>query len=163
MLEAARATGKMLHIQLSTLYTKETKAAKILIDGGKLGKLYHARSTGFRRRGRPFVDGYGTTAFTQKATASGGALYDMGVYHISQILYLLGLPAVTRISGQTYQEMDMLPDRREISKFDVEELGVGLIKFEGGITLDIIEAWAIHLGGFEGSSIVGSLRALYAQ
>lgn len=84
MLEAARATGKMLHIQLATLYTKETKAAKILIDGGKLGKLYHARSTGFRRRGRPFVDGYGTTAFTQKATASGGALYDMGVYHISR-------------------------------------------------------------------------------
>ncbi|RJG24942.1 Gfo/Idh/MocA family protein [Paenibacillus thiaminolyticus] len=156
MLEAARATGKMLHIQLSTLYTKETKAAKTLIDGGKLGKLYHARSTGFRRRGRPFVDGYGTTAFTQKATASGGALYDMGVYHISQILFLLGLPAVTRISGQTYQEMDMLPDRREISQFDVEELGVGLIKFEGGITLDIIEAWAIHLGGFEGSCIVGS-------
>lgn len=71
MLKAARATGKMLHIQLSTLYTQETKAAKILIDGGKLGKLYHARSTGFRRRGRPFVDGYGTTAFTQKATASG--------------------------------------------------------------------------------------------
>ncbi|WP_374016743.1 Gfo/Idh/MocA family oxidoreductase [Paenibacillus thiaminolyticus] len=156
MLKAARATGKMLHIQLSTLYTKETKAAKTLIDGGKLGKLYHARSTGFRRRGRPFVDGYGTTAFTQKATASGGALYDMGVYHISQILFLLGLPAVTRISGQTYQEMDMLPDRREISQFDVEELGVGLIKFEGGITLDIIEAWAIHLGGFEGSCIVGS-------
>lgn len=156
MLKAARATGKMLHIQLSTLYTKETKAAKTLIDGGKLGKLYHARSTGFRRRGRPFVDGYGTTAFTQKATASGGALYDMGVYHISQILYLLGLPVVTRISGQTYQEMEMLPDRREISKFDVEELGVGLIKFEGGITLDIIEAWAIHLGGFEGSCIVGS-------
>ncbi|MDU5142375.1 MAG: Gfo/Idh/MocA family oxidoreductase [Paenibacillus dendritiformis] len=156
MLESARVTGKMLHIQLSTLYSKETKAAKTLIDGGKLGKLYHARSTGFRRRGRPFVDGYGTTAFTQKATASGGALYDMGVYHISQILYLLGLPTVTRISGQTYQEMDMLPDRREMSKFDVEELGVGLIKFEGGITLDIIEAWAIHLGGFEGSSIVGS-------
>lgn len=156
MLEAARATGKMLHIQLSTLYSKETKAAKTLIDGGKLGKLYHARSTGFRRRGRPFVDGYGTTAFTQKATASGGALYDMGVYHISQILYLIGLPKVTRISGQTYQEMDMQLDRKEISKFDVEELGVGLIKFEGGITLDIIEAWAIHLGGFEGSSIVGS-------
>lgn len=27
---------------------------------------------------------------------------------------------------------------------------------EGGLTLDIIEAWAIHLGGFEGSCIAGS-------
>ncbi|MCE5169179.1 Gfo/Idh/MocA family oxidoreductase [Paenibacillus profundus] len=156
MVEAAAATGRMLHIQLGTLYSKETKAAKALIDAGKLGKLYHARSTGFRRRGRPFVDGYGSMAFTQKATASGGALYDMGVYHISQLLYLLGLPKVARISGQTYQEMEMLQDRREQSKFDVEELGLGFVKFEGGVTLDIVEAWAIYLSSFEGSSIVGS-------
>ncbi|SYX86616.1 Gfo/Idh/MocA family protein [Paenibacillus alvei] len=160
MLEAAKATGRMLHIQLATLYNAETKAAKTLIEDGQLGKLYHARSTGFRRRGRPYVDGYGTPSFTQKSIASGGALYDMGVYHISQLLYLLGMPRVTRISGQTYQEMEMLQERRETSKFDVEELGLGLVKFEGGLTLDIIEAWAIYLDGFEGSSIVGSKGGL---
>ncbi|UHA75592.1 Gfo/Idh/MocA family protein [Paenibacillus sp. 481] len=156
MVEAAKETGRMLHIQLATLYQSETKAAKTLIDGGKLGKLYHARSTGFRRRGRPYVDGYGTPAFTRKETASGGALYDMGVYHIARLLYLLQLPQVTRISGQTYQEMEMLADRRATSQFDVEELGIGLVKFEGGLTMDIIEAWAVQLDGFEGSSIVGS-------
>ncbi|MFN2110144.1 MAG: Gfo/Idh/MocA family protein, partial [Anaerolineae bacterium] len=42
MVETAKATGNMLHIQLSTLYSKETKAAKYLIDGGHLGKIYHA-------------------------------------------------------------------------------------------------------------------------
>ncbi|MCG7408097.1 Gfo/Idh/MocA family oxidoreductase [Paenibacillus sp. ACRRX] len=156
MVEAAETSGKLLHIQLGNLYAKETKAAKAIIDGGKLGRLYHARSTGYRRRGRPYVDGYGTPAFTRKTTASGGAMYDMGVYHISQMLYLLGLPKPVRISGQTYQEMDMLAERRHISQFDVEELGVGLVKFEGGITLDIIEAWSIHMGAFEGSSIMGS-------
>ncbi|RMD73696.1 MAG: gfo/Idh/MocA family oxidoreductase, partial [Lentisphaerae bacterium] len=40
MLEAAQATGNKLHIQLGTLYSKETKAAKRLIDGGHLGRLY---------------------------------------------------------------------------------------------------------------------------
>ncbi|MCM3629172.1 Gfo/Idh/MocA family oxidoreductase [Paenibacillus glycanilyticus] len=156
MLEAAEATGKLLHIQLFTLYGKDTKAAKTLIDGGKLGRLYHARSTGFRRRNRPYVDGYGTPFFTRKETAAGGALLDMGVYHIAQLLYLLGNPEVERISGKVYQEMAMLEERRESSGFNVEELGTGFIRFKGGLTLDLIEAWSVHMGGFEGSSILGS-------
>ena len=57
MFETAKKCGKKLSIQLSTVFSKETKAARTLIDGGYLGNLYHARSTGFRRRGRPFVDG----------------------------------------------------------------------------------------------------------
>src|ERR1041384_4262133 len=59
MLETARKMKRKLHIQLSMLYSRETKAAKALIQAGKLGKIYHARSTGHRRRGRPFVDGFG--------------------------------------------------------------------------------------------------------
>ncbi len=157
MFEVAKACGRKLSIQLSTLFSKETKAAKRLIDEGKLGRLYHARSTGFRRRGRPFVDGYGTASFVQKEVAAGGALYDMGVYHIARMLYLLGLPEVQRISGKVYQETGMDEGRRQSSGYNVEELGVGFVKFADGVTLDIIESWAIHLGGLEGSSIVGSL------
>ena len=156
MYETARQLGRKLSIQLASLYTKETKAAKRLIEEGKLGKLYHARSTGHRRRGRPFVDGYGTAAFVSKETAGGGALYDMGVYHIAQLLWLLGLPEVRRISGKAYQEMDMDPGRGESSGFNVEEFAVGLVKFADGATLDIVEAWAIHLDKFESSFIVGS-------
>lgn len=160
MVETAKETGKMLHIQLGTLYRKETKAAKALIDDGKLGKLYHARSNGFRRRGRPFVDGYGTKFFTNKATATGGALIDMGVYHIAQMLYLLDTPTPTRISGKVYQEMEMDPVRREESQFDVEELALGFVKFADGLTLDIREAWSVHMGDFEASSILGSLGGI---
>jgi predicted dehydrogenase len=80
----------------------------------------------------------------------------MGVYHIARMLWLLGLPAVERISGKVYQETGMDEGRRQASGYNVEELGVGLVKFAGGLTLDIIESWALHLGGLEGSSIVGS-------
>lgn len=156
MVDTAKEYGKNLHVQLSFLYSLETKAAKRLIDGGKLGKLYHSRSTGYRRRGRPFVDGYGTKDFNQKKIASGGALFDMGVYRISQLLYLMNMPQVKTITGKTYQEVDMDEKRRQISGFDVEELGIGFVRFEDGLTLDIIESWAIHLNGFEGSSIVGN-------
>lgn len=156
MVEAAKQFDKKLHIQLATLYRKETKAAKALIDGGQLGRLYHARSTGYRRRNRPYVDGYGTAHFTRKETAAGGALLDMGIYHISQMLYLLGLPKAQRISGKVYQEMDMDAERRNNSGFNVEELALGFVKFEGGLSLDIIESWAVHMKEFEGSSIFGS-------
>jgi predicted dehydrogenase len=156
MLQTARATGRKLSIQVRNIFTKESKAAKALIEGGHLGKLYHARSLGWRRRGRPYVDGYGTSAFVQKSTASGGALYDMGVYHISTIMYLLGNPQVLRIAGKTYQEIDMDPTRRELSNYDVEELGLGFVRLENDITLDIIEAWAIHINKFESSFIVGN-------
>jgi len=156
MLEVSAATGKMLHIQLASLYNVETRIAKRLIDGGRLGHIYHARSTGYRRRSRPFVDGYGTAKFVDKTICGGGALYDMGVYHISQLLYLLGVPAPKRISGQVYQETPMDENRRASSGYCVEELGLGLVRFEDGLTLDIIESWAIHMNPFDGSFIAGS-------
>lgn len=156
MLEAARETGRKLHIQLNTLYKKETKAAKALIDDGQLGRIFHGRSNGFRRRGRPYVDGFGTVHFTRKSSAGGGALLDMGVYHIAQMLYLLGVTEVERMTGRMIQEMDMDLQRRDESGFDVEELALGFVTFKGGVTLDIFEAWAVHLDGIEGSSIVGS-------
>lgn len=156
MLDAAAATGNMLSIQLATLFAKETKVAKRLIDDGQLGRIYHARSTGYRRRGRPFVDGYGTDNFVKQEVASGGALFDMGIYHIARMLYLMGLPEVERVSGKTYQETGMYADRRASSGYNVEELGMGLVRCAGNVTLDIIEAWAVHLDAFEGSYVLGS-------
>lgn len=160
MYDTAQALGRKLAIQLYTLFSPETRAARLLIDAGALGELYHARSTGFRRRGRPYVDGYGTPTFVQKRHAAGGALYDMGVYHIARLLYLLGNPGVARITGKTYQKTPMDPAREKSSGYDVEELGLGFVHFTNDVTLDIIEAWAVHLDGFEGSSIVGTLGGI---
>ena len=164
MLETAKQTGKKLSIQLSTLFVNETRAAKELIDAGELGEIYFARSTGWRRRGRPYVDGYGTPTFVQKRNSAGGAMYDMGVYHISQVLYLLGNPPVARVSGKTWQKTEMDATRREKSGYDVEELAAGFVRFAGkDITLDLIEAWAIHLDPFEGSYVVGSRGGVRLQ
>jgi predicted dehydrogenase len=156
MLTRAQECGRMLSIQLGFLFKNETKAAKYLIENGFLGKLYHARSTGHRRRGRPYVDGYGSTFFVQKEHASGGALYDMGVYHISQLLYLLGNPTPETVSGRVYQETPMDETRRQRSGYSVEELGLGFVRLANGLSLDIIESWAVHLDKFEGSTVFGS-------
>src|SRR5450756_488590 len=75
MYDASRTYGRMLHIQLAFLYQLETRVAKRFIDAGDLGHVYHARSTGFRRRGRPFVDGYATKEFVNSDWSGGGALF----------------------------------------------------------------------------------------
>ena len=57
MMDAAAECGRKLSIQLFSLFTKQTKVAKRLIQACRLGRIFHARSTGYRRRDRPFVDG----------------------------------------------------------------------------------------------------------
>jgi predicted dehydrogenase len=156
MMDAAKKANRMLSIQLGTLFSPETRAAHSLIQDGRLGRIYHGRSTGFRRRGRPFVDGYGSPTFVQKKSSAGGALYDMGVYHIARMLYLLGNPTVERVSGKTYQEVGMDEKRRSSSGYDVEELGLGFVRLSGNISLDIIESWSILLDRLEGAVVVGS-------
>ncbi len=156
MVETARRTGRMLHIQLSTLYSKEHKAAKKMVSEGLLGKVYYARSFGFRRRGRVYVDGYATPPFVQKVESGGGALFDMGIYHMAQVLDLLQNPAVETITGTTYQEVPMYEKQARDSGFNVEELGLGFARLAGGITLAIEESWALHYDDSESSKILGS-------
>lgn len=156
MFKAAEKAQRKLSIQMTTLFSVESRAAKRLIDDGQLGKLYYARSFGYRRRGRPFVDGYGTANFVDKSICAGGALFDMGIYHIANILFLLGNPAVLTVTGATHQELDMYEDRRTFSHFSVEEMGLGWVRLAGGISFDIEETWAVHHDGQEASKVLGS-------
>jgi predicted dehydrogenase len=145
MVDKAEETGRMLHVQLAQIYIPGTRAAKKLIDEGYLGDLYYAKSTHYRRRGRPFVDGYGTASFVNRRTAGGGAMLDVAVYHLSRMLYLLGNPDLRSVSGATFQRVsNMYEDRRRSSGYDVEEFGMGFIRLAGDIVYYMEEAWAIH-------------------
>ena len=156
MYEASVSCKRHLAIQLSDLFTPETQAALHAIRQGWVGKPYLAHASGFRRRGRPFVDGYGTPSFVQKEKAGGGVLFDLGVYHIANILYLLENPKPGRICGRIYQKTEMDEERRKISQFDVEEIAIGWVSLSGDITLTINESWAIHLDQWESSYISGA-------
>ena len=164
MYDTAQKLGLKLHIQLNTLYGPEARAARRLIDDGHLGQIYYAKSSHYRRRGRPFVDGYGTAQFVQSDTSGGGAMLDMAVYHIARMMWLLGNPELVSVSGATYQKLDnMYPARRESSGYDVEELGMGLVRLAGGIAYFIEEAWAIHGDQPDGDHIFGSHGGLRVE
>lgn len=160
MHEAAQKLGRRLGIQMVTVFNQECKTARRLIDAGALGRLYYGRAVAFRRRGRPYVDGYGTSNFVQKATSSGGALIDLGIYYIAQMLYLLGNTDVKTISGRTYQEIDMYEDRRSSGRYDVEEMGLGMVRLANDVTMDIEVSWAQHYEAGESSKVLGSKGGL---
>lgn len=156
MYETAQRTGQKLSIQLATIFTPETHAAKRLIREDYLGKLYYAKCYTYRRRNRPFVDGYGTAQFVNKETSGGGTLLDMAVYSLGRMMHLLDAPEVLTVSGSAYQETGMYPDRREASGYNVEELGIALVRLAGGITLFLESSWAIHAGEPEGDYLMGA-------
>jgi predicted dehydrogenase len=156
MRAASERTGKKLYIQVGTIFQPETRAEQRLINDGWLGKLYYVKCYTFRRRNRPFVDGYGTAQFVNKETSGGGTLLDMAIYSLGRMMYLIGSPEVISVSGASYQETDMYADRRQSSGFNVEEMGVAIVRLAGGITLFLESSWAMHSGEPEGDSLMGS-------
>jgi len=163
MFDAAVKNKCMLSIQIHSLFSSETKAAKKIIEKGHLGHIYHARTNSGRRRGRPYVDGYGSPAFVQKKNSGGGALLDHGVYYIGNILHLIGNPEVERITGRVYQETEMDTKRKKISGYDVEEFAVGFVRFKNGMTLDILNSWASHMEQSGNSCIYGNKAGIKLQ
>ena len=160
MYDAAKKTGKMLAIQLSTLFAPTARAAKQIVDDGVLGKVYYVKTSHYRRRGRVYVDGYATPHFVQKDKSGGGALADMAVYHIALMVWLLGNPKLETVSASTYQVLPMDEKRRKESKYDVEELGIGFVRFENDVTMFVEESWAINMDRDEGDCVMGTKGGL---
>jgi predicted dehydrogenase len=160
MMAASQRTGKQLRIQMGTVFSLEAQAAKRMIERGALGRLYYAKTSHYRRRGRPYVDGYGSPAFVQRENSGGGALLDMGIYHMGMMVWLLGNPPIETVTASTFQEIPMDEKRRAESGYSVEEFVTGLIRFKGNITLFFEEAWAANMDAGSGDQIMGSLGGL---
>ena len=161
--DAQKKYNQKLAIQISSIYNPQTRIAKEMIAEGKLGKVYHARSVGHRRQGRPGYDmPFFSPDFIDPKIGVHGPLFDLGIYHLAQMLYVLGMPELESVYGM--QSCDYWTDPR-IDKVTgrvapVEDLGVGLARFKGGLSMDIYEDWAIHMDEIGSSFIAGSNGAL---
>ena len=168
--DCARATGRKLAVQISSLFSGQTLIARKLIETGKLGEIYHARVSEALWRRRPHVDraaGQCSAAFQDVSMAGHGALIDTGVYHIGQMLYLLGLPEVDTVLGKLYQKVPVggpeWADSRSYAAshpMGVDEMGVGFATFKNGLTLEICEANAANVDQVGHSYIAGTRGGL---
>lgn len=130
------------------------------IEEGKFGTVYFAKTNYIRRRGTP--SGW----FTDKKTAGGGPVLDIGVHGIDAAWYMMGCPKPTRVSAMIsyyigdYQTKGVsrwqgtpCPD----NQCDTEDLGAGVIHFENGAMLMFEAAWAVNEPSYTGTTICGSL------
>ena len=141
MLAAAQKAGKRLMINFSYRFTEQSQALKDRVDGGELGDVYFARTVWHRRRGLPQFGGW----FGQKGLSGGGPLIDLGVHRLDLALWLMGYPRPVWVLGSTYNPIATALAREHGVNYDVEDLAVGMIKFDNGATLEVEASWAANI------------------
>lgn len=141
MLAASRRTGRRLMINFSFRFTEQSYALKKQVDSGVLGDIYFARTIWHRRRGMPGFGGW----FGTKALAGGGPLIDLGVHRLDLALWLMGYPRPTWVMGSTYNAIAAAKAKAAGKTFDVEDMAVGLVKFDNGATLEVEASWAANI------------------
>ena len=131
-------------------------AIRNYITSGRLGDVYYGRQTSFRVRGRPGLDMPGFSKwFLDSSLGGGGGIYDIGVYQIDKILYLLGDPQPVTISGIAYR--GVAPEYTGDSVYDVDEHTTVLVRFSNGMSFTFENGWVTNLSGVaEGIFIYGS-------
>ena len=128
-------------INFSYRFTEQSMALKQQVEAGILGDVYFARTIWHRRRGLPGFGGW----FGQKALSGGGPLIDLGVHRLDLALWLMGYPKPVWVMGSTYNPIGSALAQEKGKQFDVEDLAVGLIKFDNGATLELEASWAANI------------------
>ena len=151
MKEAAEKSGKVLMVMRNNRYRSSSAFLKSYIKDGKMGEIYAGRCGWLRRRGIPGRGGW----FTTKALSGGGPLIDLGVHMIDLSIWLMGNPKPVAVSGCTYRKFadsqisdsvnSAYGDQVEDGIFDVEDLAMGMIRFDNGACLQIEFSWASNV------------------
>jgi predicted dehydrogenase len=139
IVDAATQANRVVHVAFNHRRRGDVQVLKRHIEGGSLGRLYHAKASWMRRSGIPGLGSW----FTNKEMAGGGPLIDLGVHVLDMALYLLGEPTVRSVSAATYAELGprntggmTQSDKQQVgSPFEVEDLATAFLRLEGGGTL----------------------------
>jgi len=150
MEKVAKESGKVLMIGLTRRFSDECQILKDFISAGSLGDIYYAKASYLRRAGYP--GGW----FGDRKRSGGGPLIDLGVHMIDLARHLMGSPKPVAVTGVTYNKLGprtnikkrggyASADQNSNPVFDVEDLAVGLIKFDNGATLLVETSFSLNI------------------
>ena len=154
MLDTAKRCGKKLGIDFSYRFNPQSRAMKALVEEGRLGEIYYARSVWLRRRGVPGGTGSGFNTgagspmgswFFDKKQSGGGPLIDLGVHRLDLALWLMGYPTPVWVMASTYSKFGPKWAKAQGLDYSVEDLACAMIKFDNGTTLELDASWACNI------------------
>lgn len=136
VVDAARASDRLLCVDLSYRFTDAMRRIREEARQGTLGRLFSADLT--------FHNAYGPDKpwFYDKALSGGGCLIDLGVHLVDLALYLLDFPTVTSASGQLYAK----GRRLQPGEAAVEDYATATLELAGGASVRIGCSWNLHAG-----------------
>ncbi|THF74750.1 Gfo/Idh/MocA family protein [Cohnella fermenti] len=151
MVQTAKETGSMLTIGFQPRYDPNMKRLQDIVQSGRLGNVYYVETGGGRRRGMP-----GGT-FISKALAGAGAMADIGCYSLDMALNTLGYPRPVSVSAFTSNHFGTNPQYHpEASRFEVEDFGVAMVRFENELVLQFKISWAMHMDSLGSTLFLGT-------
>ncbi|MCR4621006.1 MAG: Gfo/Idh/MocA family oxidoreductase [Clostridiales bacterium] len=159
MKEAIQAAGVPFMLAVPTRYSSQAMLLREMVDAGKLGDIYYAKTAYTRRRGTPI--GW----FTDTRKSGGGPVIDIGVHCIDRTWFLMGCPKPVRVSASTSYAIGEFKTRgvhrwaaldSDVTAFDTEDSACGVIHFENGAAMMFEVSWALNAPGESFTQICGS-------
>lgn len=132
MIDAARASGKVLMIDQSQRYSKPHIKAREILRSGVLGQIYHIQTT----FAHPGPEGWSKTSewFFDKSISGFGPLADLGVHKCDLVRFLTGLEPKRVVAQKTRLE----------KQGSVEDNSQALLEMDNGALCMIATSWTCH-------------------
>jgi predicted dehydrogenase len=132
---AADKAGRPVLYAFQRRFGGAEQAARAALAKGYAGQAYHVRAAWLRTRGVPV----GTGWFTRREQSGGGAVIDIGIHLLDLAWWLLGQPRPVSVYAATHARLAPEP-----TEAPVEDLGVALLRFDGGATVELSASWALN-------------------
>ena len=146
MVDAAKKAGKVLALSLNFRYMGPSRTVRKLVQKGVLGEVYYGKGAMLRKMSIP--RGW----FHVRKWSGGGVLLDLASHILDVTWWVMGCPKPVAAIGATFSKFG--PRGEGMGTWgvgfgegpaDVEDLAVGMIRFENGATIFVEVSWALHL------------------
>lgn len=147
MVNAVHKNGVQFVMGFQHRFEPRSQYVRDLVQSGALGKILYVRAQALRRRGIP---NWGV--FGRKELQGGGPMIDIGVHILDTAHSLIGNPKPVTATGNTFTWHGNKPSEVKSSwpnwdwkTYTVEDLAVGMIRFDSGAMLTLESSFVSHI------------------